>query len=192
MIIIIDNYDSFTYNLYQEMGTIEPDLIVLRNDAASVSAIRDMKPDGIILSPGPGRPENAGICPEIVREMRGELPILGVCLGEQVICHVYGAVVGYALRLMHGRQSVTSLDMRSPLFKGLPEKIPVARYHSLAVQPETIPGTGLMITGIADDGEIMSVEDPQRRVYGLQYHPESVMTPDGMKILENFRNICMM
>ncbi len=186
MILLIDNYDSFTYNLYQMLGSLEPDLKVIRNDVYTVSEIRDMAPSGIIISPGPGRPEDAGICPEVIRELRGEIPILGVCLGEQAICMVYGAHVSYAKQLMHGKQSDTRLDCESPLFKGLPEYIKVARYHSLAVVAETLTETDLKISGVTLDGEVMAVEDRIRNVYGVQFHPESILTPEGEKILSNF------
>ena len=186
MILLIDNYDSFTYNLYQMLGSLEPDLEVIRNDVYTVSEIRDMAPSGIIISPGPGRPEDAGICPEVIRELRGEIPILGVCLGEQAICMVYGAHVSYAKQLMHGKQSDTRLDCESPLFKGLPEYIKVARYHSLAVVAETLTETDLKISGVTLDGEVMAVEDRIRNVYGVQFHPESILTPEGEKILSNF------
>lgn len=186
MILLLDNYDSFTYNLFQMVGSIEPDLKVVRNDAMTVSEIRAMNPDGIIISPGPGRPEDAGICPEVIKELKGEYPILGVCLGEQAICMVYGATVGYAKELMHGKQSDTKIDTTSPLFRGLPELIKVARYHSLAVVEETLKDTGLTVSGVTTDGEVMAVEDRENRVYGLQFHPESIMTPEGEKILRNF------
>ena len=186
MILLLDNYDSFTYNLFQMVGSIEPDLKVVRNDAMTVSEIRALNPDGIIISPGPGRPEDAGICPEVIKELKGEYPILGVCLGEQAICMVYGATVGYAKELMHGKQSDTKIDTTSPLFRGLPELIKVARYHSLAVVEETLKATNLTVSGVTTDGEVMAVEDRENRVYGLQFHPESIMTPEGEKILRNF------
>lgn len=186
MILLIDNYDSFTYNLYQMLGSLEPDLKVIRNDAYTVEEIRAMAPAGIIISPGPGRPENAGICPDVIRELRGRIPILGVCLGEQAICTVYGAHVSYAKKLMHGKQSDTRIDGESPLFKGLPEFIKVARYHSLAVVADTLTETDLKVSGVTLDGEVMAVEDRIRNVYGVQFHPESIMTPEGEKILSNF------
>lgn len=188
MILLIDNYDSFTYNLYQMLGAIEPELKVIRNDAMRVSEIRKLHPDGIVISPGPGRPEDAGICPAVIQVLRGQIPILGVCLGEQAICLAYGAVVGYAKELMHGKQSMTKLDLTSPLFQGLPAVIPVARYHSLAVERDTLPKL-LKVTGVSEDGEVMAVEDREHLVFGLQFHPESIMTPDGDRILRNFVRI---
>lgn len=186
MILLLDNYDSFTYNLYQMVGGIEPDLKVVRNDALTVDEIRNLNPDGIIISPGPGRPEDSGVCPEVIRDLKGEFPILGVCLGEQAICMVYGATVSYAKKLMHGKQSDTKIDSDCPLFKDLPEVIKVARYHSLAVVEETLKDTDLKVCGITTDGEVMAVEDRTNHVYGVQFHPESIMTPEGEKILRNF------
>lgn len=185
MILLIDNYDSFTFNLYQMLGEIEPSLKVIRNDAMTVEEIEGLDIQGIILSPGPGRPADAGVCEEVVKKMKGRLPIMGVCLGEQAIGEAYGAKVSYAKKLMHGKQSVTDLDLTSPLFKGLPGKIKVARYHSLAVMKDSLPKS-LQMTGVADDGELMALEDRANRVYGLQFHPESIMTPEGHKILQNF------
>ena len=135
MILLIDNYDSFSYNLYQLVGSIEPDIRVIRNDAMTVDEIRGLHPAGIILSPGPGKPEDAGVCVDVAKQLGGEVPILGVCLGHQAICVAYGATVSHAKTLMHGKQSLTELDTASPLFKGLPERVPVARYHSHAGVP---------------------------------------------------------
>ena len=187
MILLIDNYDSFSYNLYQLIGELNPDIHVVRNDALTVTEIADLGPERIVISPGPGRPADAGVCESVVQELGGQIPILGVCLGEQAICEAYGAVVDYAHRLMHGKQSIAALDRTSPIFAELPEQIPVARYHSLAVRPATLPPE-LRVIATAEDGEVMAVEDRKRRVYGLQFHPESIMTPDGRKILQNFLN----
>ena len=187
MILLIDNYDSFSYNLYQLIGELNPDIHVVRNDALTVTEIADLGPERIVISPGPGRPADAGVCESVVQELGGRIPILGVCLGEQAICEAYGAVVDYAHRLMHGKQSIAALDRTSPIFAELPEQIPVARYHSLAVRPATLPPE-LRVIATAEDGEVMAVEDRKRRVYGLQFHPESIMTPDGRKILQNFLN----
>ncbi|MBR7016423.1 MAG: aminodeoxychorismate/anthranilate synthase component II [Lachnospiraceae bacterium] len=188
MILLIDNYDSFSYNLYQLIGAIEPDIETIRNDEMSVEEIREMKPAGIIISPGPGRPADAGILEELVRELGDTIPILGVCLGEQGICEAYGAEITYARELMHGKQSPTRLDVSSELFRGLPEVIPTARYHSLAADEATMPEC-LRITARADDGEIMAVEHTKYPVFGVQFHPESIMTPDGSDILKNFIDI---
>ena len=188
MILLIDNYDSFSYNLYQLIGSIEPDIRVIRNDAMTVDEIRDLHPAGISLSPGPGKPEDAGVCVDVARKLGGEIPILGVCLGHQAICVAFGATVSHAKTLMHGKQSLTELDTASPLFKGLPERVLVARYHSLAAIENTMPEC-LAITARADDGEIMAVQHKQYDIYGVQFHPESIMTPDGPAMLQNFIDI---
>lgn len=185
MILLVDNYDSFSYNLYQLIGTCTPDIRVIRNDEKTVDEIRNMKPDAIVLSPGPGRPSKAGRCIEIVQELGEKIPILGVCLGHQAICEACGAVVSYAKELMHGKQSLISVDHSCPIFAGLPEEIPVARYHSLAVSEETMPAE-LLVTARSRDGEVMAVRHRTRPVYGLQFHPESIMTPQGLDILKNF------
>lgn len=188
MILLIDNYDSFSYNLYQYVGEINPDISVIRNNEKAVEEIRGMKPDHIILSPGPGRPEDAGVCMEVVTGLNGEIPILGVCLGHQAICAALGGVVTHAKELMHGKQSVVRLDHACPLFSGCGDEIPVARYHSLAAKEETLPKE-LIVTATADDGEVMGVMHEKMPVYGLQFHPESIMTPDGKTILRNFLNL---
>ena len=139
MILLIDNYDSFSYNLYQMVGELDPDIRVIRNDEMTLEEIRALQPDRIILSPGPGRPENAGVIVEAAKTVCQEIPTLGVCLGHQAICQAYGGVITYADRLMHGKQSVTAVDVESPIFRGLPERMPVARYHSLAADPECLP-----------------------------------------------------
>ncbi|MDD5900482.1 MAG: aminodeoxychorismate/anthranilate synthase component II [Lachnospiraceae bacterium] len=185
MILLIDNYDSFSYNLYQLIGEICPDIKVIRNDEMTVEEIRELKPDRIILSPGPGRPEDAGILIDVVKVLGREIPMLGVCLGHQAICAAYGATVTYAKELMHGKQSETLLQNQSLLFRKLPKKVPVARYHSLAAAKETIPQE-LIVTATTLDGEVMAVQHREYPVYGVQFHPESIMTPDGKKMLENF------
>ena len=185
MILIIDNYDSFTYNLFQLIGTITPDIKAVRNDAYTVDEIRDMNPSAIVLSPGPGKPSEAGICEDIVKELGKEIPILGVCLGHQAICEAFGGTVDHAKELMHGKQSEAELDTESVMFKDLPKRAKVARYHSLALLPETLPEC-LKVTATADDGEIMAVEHKDYPIYGLQFHPESRMTPDGLLMLKNF------
>jgi anthranilate synthase component 2 len=185
MILLIDNYDSFSYNVYQLIGSVNPDITVIRNDAMTVADIEKLAPSHIILSPGPGKPSDAGICEEVIKYFAGKIPILGICLGHQAICEVYGAKITYAKELMHGKQSVASLDTKSTLFKDMNDKITVARYHSLAAEPESIPDC-LKVTATTDDGEIMAVEHTQYPVYGVQFHPESVLTPDGIKIVNNF------
>ena len=189
MILLIDNYDSFTFNLYQMLSQYER-VEVIRNDGKTVEEIEAMKPAGIVLSPGPGRPENSGICPQVIRSLRGKIRILGVCLGEQAICQVYGGTVSHAIKPMHGRQSEVDIVDDSELFKGLGRKMKVARYHSLIAEEESLEGTELRITGKTKQEEVMAVEDSGRKVYGVQFHPESIMTKDGAKILENFARIC--
>ena len=188
MILIIDNYDSFTYNLYQLIGAITPDIKAIRNDAMTVSQIRELKPSAIILSPGPGKPAEAGVCEQVVTELGKEIPILGVCLGHQAICEAFGGTVAHAGHLMHGKQSDAEVNNETDLFKGLDKNIKVARYHSLALKSETLPEC-LEITATADDGEIMAVQHKKYKIYGLQFHPESIMTPEGKKILKNFCNL---
>lgn len=185
MVLLIDSYDSFSYNLYQLIGEIEPDIKVIRNDEMTVDEIKELNPDRIILSPGPGRPEDAGVIIEVVKNLGDSIPILGVCLGHQAICSAFGAEITYAKELMHGKQSVAEIDNKSLLFKGCPEKAPVARYHSLAADNATLPEC-LRITAITDDGEIMGVEHNKYPIYGVQFHPESILTPDGKKMLYNF------
>ena len=185
MILIIDNYDSFTYNLYQLIGSINPDIKAIRNDAMTVEEIRQLAPSAIVLSPGPGKPSDAGICEQVVLELGKEIPILGVCLGHQAICEAFGGTVSHAAHLMHGKQSAAKVDSKSALFKDLGEEIKVARYHSLALKAETLPEC-LEITSTADDGETMAVQHKEYPIYGLQFHPESIMTPEGSCILRNF------
>lgn len=189
MILLIDNYDSFSYNLFQLIGSIEPDIKVVRNDALTVEEILEMNPAGIVLSPGPGKPEDAGICVDVAKKIGGKIPILGVCLGHQAISVAYGATVSYASELMHGKQSEVTVDTNSVMFKGLDEKIKVARYHSLAAIKNTMPDC-LKITSETVDGEIMAIEHKEYPIYGLQFHPESIMTPDGKVMLKNFIDVC--
>lgn len=188
MILLIDNYDSFSYNLYQLAGAVSPDIRVIRNDAYTVEQVSEMNPEAIIISPGPGRPEDAGICIEVIQKLAGKVPILGVCLGHQAICKAFGGIVSYAKELMHGKQSQITFDKASRLFDGLKAPVPVARYHSLAAIEETLPAQ-LRITARAEDGEVMAVEHIEYPVYGLQFHPESVMTPDGLQLMKNFMEV---
>lgn len=185
MILLIDNYDSFSYNLYQMVGEISPDIRVIRNDEMSVEEIRALSPQRIILSPGPGRPENAGVIIEAAKTLGKEIPTLGVCLGHQAICAAYGAAVTYAKELMHGKQSEVMLDKSCPLFRDCPDRAKVARYHSLAADKETIPDC-LRVTAETADGEVMAVQHREYPIYGVQFHPESIMTPDGKQMLRNF------
>ena len=184
MILLIDNYDSFSYNLYQMIGEINPDIKVVRNNDLSVDEVIALKPERIILSPGPGRPSDAGIIVEVAKTIK-DIPILGVCLGHQAICQAFGANVTYAKKLMHGKQSEVSLDNDDKLFKGLDERVKVARYHSLAADRDTIPEC-LKVTALTDDGEVMAVSHKEYPIYGVQFHPESILTPDGRKMLMNY------
>lgn len=185
MIVLIDNYDSFSYNLYQMVGTINPDIRVIRNDEYTCEDIEAMNPSHIIISPGPGRPDAAGVCEEAVRFFAGRIPILGVCLGHQAICEAFGAKITYASKLMHGKMSVAELDLSCRLFRGLQHNIEVARYHSLAASEENFPDE-LNVTARTKDGEIMAVKHRDYDVYGVQFHPESILTPKGSVILNNF------
>lgn len=185
MILLIDNYDSFSYNLYQLIGSIDPDIQVIRNDQMTLSEIEALAPRAIFLSPGPGKPADAGICEDVIRTFTGKIPLFGVCLGHQAICEALGGTVSYAERLMHGKVSEVTLDHTGRLFAGLPDTIPVARYHSLAAVRDTLPDC-LRVTAQTADGEIMAVEHKKYPVCGVQFHPESVMTPDGLTIIRNF------
>lgn len=185
MILLIDNYDSFSYNLYQLIGEIDPDIRVIRNDEMTVEEIEAMKPARIILSPGPGRPEDAGMIMEAVKTLGEKIPILGVCLGHQAICAAFGAAVTYAKELMHGKQSQIRFDTDSPLFRGCPQTAPAGRYHSLAVDADTLPDC-LRVTARTGDGEVMAVEHRDYPIFGVQFHPESIMTPDGKTMIRNF------
>ena len=185
MILLIDNYDSFSYNLFQLIGKINPDIQVSRNDKITIEEISDLNPECIILSPGPGKPENAGICIDIVKEFHDRIPILGVCLGHQAICAAFGGEISHARRLMHGKSSDISLDYDF-IFKGLPSEINVGRYHSLSLVEDTLPDELEIISKARDDREIMAVKHKDYNVYGLQFHPESILTPDGLTIMQNF------
>lgn len=185
MIALIDNYDSFSYNLYQLIGEVNPDIKVFRNDELTVDELRKNNPEAVILSPGPGRPADAGICINIVREMSYSVPIFGVCLGHQAICEACGARVSYAKKTMHGKTSIATLDTDNELFAGMEKQITVARYHSLAVVRDSIPPE-LDVIAETEDGEVMAVAHKTRKIYGVQFHPESVLTPAGIYIMKNF------
>lgn len=188
MILLIDNYDSFSYNLYQLIGTINPDIRVIRNDEMTIREIEKLAPSHIIISPGPGKPVDAGICEEVIDYFKGRIPVFGVCLGHQAICETFGATISYAKKLMHGKMSVADIDTSSKIFEGMKDKLEVARYHSLAAVESTMPDT-LRVIARTDDGEIMAVEHRDYKAYGVQFHPESILTPDGIKILQNFLNL---
>lgn len=188
MILLIDNYDSFTYNLYQFMGIFEEDIVVKRNDEITVEDIEKMNPEKIVISPGPKAPKDAGICLEVIKHFGDKLPILGICLGHQCIGEAYGAVVSYAKKVCHGKQSPVTHNGEG-IFEGIKTPVKVARYHSLAILEETMPEC-LLVTARTDDGEIMGVKHATNRVYGLQFHPESIYTEHGKKMIENFINNC--
>ena len=188
MILIIDNYDSFTYNLYQYVGALNPDVQVFRNDAITLEEITKLAPSHIILSPGPGYPKDAGICENLLRKFKGSCPILGVCLGHQAIGEVFGARVVPAPTLVHGKPSQIHIANGSEIFLGLAPIITAARYHSLLVEKKSLPDELLVIAETAD-GEIMGVKHRDYNIFGVQFHPESIMTPDGKRIIENFLKI---
>ncbi|WP_026507852.1 anthranilate synthase component II [Butyrivibrio sp. MC2013] len=188
MTLLVDNYDSFSYNLYQMLGEIDPDIRVIRNDEMTVDDIIALEPQRIILSPGPGRPEDAGVIVELAKRVPDNIPLLGVCLGHQAICMALGGVVGYASRLMHGKQSDTEFDLGCPIFAGCSPREKVARYHSLAADEKSLPEC-LKVTARTDDGEVMAVSHKSKPIYGLQFHPESIMTPHGRLMLENFMKL---
>ena len=185
MILLIDNYDSFSYNLYQLIGGINPDIRVIRNDELTLEEIKALKPSHIILSPGPGYPKDAGICIAAAGKLGQTIPTLGVCLGHQAICEAFGAVITHAKQLMHGKQSQVALDTGCPLFHNMSKVIQAARYHSLAVQEDTLPSC-LKVTARANDDEIMAVTHETFPIYGVQFHPESILTPEGIAIIRNF------
>ena len=188
MILLIDNYDSFSYNVYQLVGSVNPDIKVIRNDAMTIEEIAKLDISHIILSPGPGKPSEAGICEDVIRAFAGKIPILGICLGHQAISEVFGATVSYAKELMHGKKSVVDLDTKSKIFAGMQDQTTVARYHSLIALKDTIPEC-LHVIATTDDGEVMAVEHRDYPVYGLQFHPESVLTPEGKQMMDNFLSI---
>lgn len=190
MILLIDNYDSFSYNVYQLVSSVAEDVRVIRNDDYTTDEIKAMEPKAIILSPGPGKPKDAGVCLDVVQQLRGSIPILGICLGHQAICEAYGGTVGYAKELMHGKQKPIRKTMESKLLKGLQPIFLAARYHSLSAEEATLPKELQVIARSDDaDGEVMAVEDAANNVFGVQFHPESVMTPEGKQIIENFMEV---
>lgn len=188
MIVLIDNYDSFSYNVYQLIGSVEPDIKVVRNDEYRVEEIAEMTPEALILSPGPGKPSDAGICIDAIKYFTGKIPILGICLGHQAICEAFGGRVSYAKELMHGKKKTIYTVGKSKMFDGLGDSFQAARYHSLAAVREELPDI-LRITAESDDGEIMAVEHRKYPIFGVQFHPESVMTPDGKVMIQDFINV---
>lgn len=187
MIVLIDNYDSFTYNLVQVMASQGGDLNVFRNDEVTVDEVVAMKPAGIVVSPGPCTPKEAGISVELIRKMSGIVPVLGVCLGHQSMAVAFGAVVSNAKRIMHGKTSMVTHD-KSDLYRGMKDPFPAGRYHSLAVIRDTLPPE-LIVDATSEDGEIMGMHHRVHKSYGVQFHPESVLTPGGKRLLRNFLQI---
>lgn len=185
MILLVDNYDSFSYNLYQLVGKINPDIKVIRNDELTADEIIALSPSHIIISPGPGKPSDAGVCEELVQKAAGKIPVLGVCLGHQAICESFGAKIVHAKRLMHGKKSVITADESCALFNGISGEFEIARYHSLAADESSLPDC-LKITAKTADGEIMAVQHEKYAVYGVQFHPESILTQHGEQMLRNF------
>jgi anthranilate synthase/aminodeoxychorismate synthase-like glutamine amidotransferase len=183
-LLVIDNYDSFTYNLVQIFGELNVELVVKRNDEISIDEIRKLKPNRICISPGPGRPENAGISSDVIRELGPTIPILGVCLGHQCIAQVFGAEVVRAGKLMHGKTSLIHHQRRG-IFQHLAQPLEATRYHSLLVKRESLPDS-LAITAETDEGEIMGLQHRHLPIHGVQFHPESILTSEGKKLLANF------
>ena len=184
MILVIDNYDSFTYNIVQQMGELGADLHVVRNDQTTLDAIIGMNPSHIVISPGPGTPDDGGVSLEVIRELGASTPILGVCLGHQCIGQAYGGIVTRAGRLMHGKTSMV-YHKQDPLFTGIPSPFEATRYHSLIVEEASVPDC-LTITAFTEAGEIMGLRHKEHPVVGVQFHPESILTGYGPRVLKNF------
>lgn len=182
MIVLIDNYDSFTYNVYQLFKEFD-EVKVFYNDQITIDEILDLNPNCIVISPGPSRPSDAGICLDLIKKVKGKIPLLGICLGHQAICQCYGATITYAKTLMHGKTSVLEIDEDSNVFKNCKRPIQVGRYHSLIAKEDTLP-SALNVIAHAD-GQVMAVVDIKNKVYGLQFHPESILTLDGKQMIQN-------
>jgi len=186
MLIVIDNYDSFTYNLVQYLGELKCDLKVFRNDAITLNRIVRMKPTAIVISPGPGRPEGAGISVELIENLAGQIPILGVCLGHQAIGYAFGGKITHAKRLMHGKTSKVTHDGKG-IFKSIKNPFEATRYHSLVIDRKSLPDCFIIQAVTKDkDREIMAIQHKEYPIYGVQFHPESILTGEGKQILSNF------
>lgn len=188
MVLLVDNYDSFSYNLYQYIGQINENVQVIKNDEYTLSEVERLSPSHIVISPGPGKPKDAGICEDLISHFKGKLPIFGVCLGHQAICETFGATISYAKRLMHGKGSTIHIANGSPIFRGLPPIIQGARYHSLSVRRDTLPDE-LLVIAEDDEGEVMGVKHRDYDLFGVQFHPESILTSHGCNIIENLLKI---
>lgn len=191
MILLVDNYDSFSFNLVQVIGELidgKEELKVIRNDELTVEEIMALNPSHIVLSPGPGKPSDAGVCEALIKAANGKIPLMGVCLGHQAICESLGGKITYAPELMHGKQSLVTVDNESTIFKGLPKNLEVARYHSLVADKDLIPEE-LTVTATDEKGEVMAVQHKTNQLYGLQFHPESIMTPLGKEMVRNFLGV---
>lgn len=188
MILMIDNYDSFTYNLYQLIGSINEDIQVYRNDKITIEEIEELNPTHIIVSPGPKYPKDAGISVEAIKHFSGKIPILGVCLGHQSIGEAFGANIIRAKEILHGKTSLISVDNTNLLFKGFTDKVLVGRYHSLVIERQSFPKE-LKVIAEDKEGAIMAVCHNTHKTYGVQFHPESILTPEGKKIIENFLEV---
>lgn len=184
MVLLIDNYDSFTYNLVHYFETLGADMKIVRNDAATAEELFAMSPKAVVISPGPSSPKNAGVCVDFIKKYAGKVPIFGVCLGMQSIGYAFGADIVLARRTMHGKTSMVTHDSTG-VFRGMPNPIEVVRYHSLAVPENTLPKC-LRVTARAEDGEVMGIRHTDFLVEGVQFHPESIMTFGGKRMLENF------
>ncbi len=187
MIFMIDNYDSFTYNLFQYFGMLGSEVEVARNDEVSIDDIENLAPSAVVISPGPCRPEEAGVSIEAIRRFSGKIPILGICLGHQAIAAAFGAEVVHAKKLMHGKVSTVSSDGKS-IYAGISNPFQAMRYHSLAVAPQSLPAC-LEVTARSEDGEIMGIRHKEHLIEGVQFHPESIMTPVGKRLLKNFLSL---
>ena len=187
MVLLIDNYDSFTYNIFQEMSELGAEVRVIRNDRITVDGVLQMAPERVVVSPGPGRPENAGISVSLIKELAGKIPVLGVCLGHQALGYAYGGKIVGAKRLMHGKTSLIFHD-GSGIFAGIPNPFEATRYHSLLVEKETIPDS-FKITAWTEDNEIMGLQVKGLPLFGVQFHPESILTKEGINILRNFLKV---
>ena len=185
MILLIDNYDSFTYNLYQYLGELGESIIVKRNDELTISEIKEMNPEAIVISPGPGRPEEAGNCVEVIQQLHTSFPILGICLGHQAIGYSFGAKITKAEKIMHGKVSEIRHQNKA-IFQSFPQNLKVMRYHSLVIQKDTLPAQFEVLATSTDDDEIMAIKHHDYPLHGMQFHPESIGTEVGSRLLKQF------